>query len=664
MISVMTSWSEYRPSFKKPTMLDFKKDIQPYLIKYGDKLPKNTALLHKYYDRSVKHKRLIGSVFGDEYPDFLQVDRPKEREKKSHANFRKAIYKAVTKPFRRRVINALTSIRDADDFSVDFPAHDEKLKLEDTLRYYTTENFGNWKSVDQWFWEEGVQRYIDDPNACAVLVPIIPDDPTKYREVKPLWAGSEQIWYYGEGQKAVICSETKSMITVNGKAKKDGTILYFFDSESFCTAQMVSHSGSKTSWEITGLQAVETESGEIGFVEDFPKHNFRRMPVFKVGQLTTETSEDGTFVLYESLVNDSIPALKSVLQRASDIDIEALLHTGSLEWQYVSKKCHACNGKGAILTDSELPKGRAKRTEKKCGECKGSGFEIFDSALEKILISAPNQTQFDDQKVVNMPTPPAGMVERSPAAIKELREEYQRNMLEAYQGVGLGHIANQMFMSTSGTSKRYDREEGEKLIINNCRHFVDRLILPIYAGIDAIRYGVYRDQYVSQIPAIKSPKRFDVATIDMTRLELNDAMSNDYSEELKDALQLKYLEQTVGKDSLRYKTYRVKMLLDPHRNKTDEMKSFLISQALVTMDRDSEPFKLLLAEYQFSLNFETILRNATLAASDFFSMTLNEQYELLKTENQKYVSIRPAGQPIEMATLAPLINSKDVSQLE
>ena len=173
---------------------------------------------------------------------------------------------------------------------------------------------------------------------------------------------------------------------------------------------------------------VEGQEGNTNYVENFPKHYFRTMPVFKLGSLMKSTSEDGTFVLYESLISDAIPALKSVLQRASDIDIEALLHTGSLEWQYVTKKCTVCAGKGTELRENEV-KGRTKRTEVKCQKCLGAGFEVFDSALEKILISPPTQTGFDNDKPVNLPTPPAGMIERSPNAIKEFREEYKRNML-------------------------------------------------------------------------------------------------------------------------------------------------------------------------------------------------------------------------------------------
>jgi hypothetical protein len=644
-------------------MLDFQRDIAPYLIKYDTELP-DKKHLHKYYDQSVAHQKLVESVFGDDFPDFLKVERPKEKEKKSHSKFRAAIYKAITKPFRRRLIRTISAIRNADDFTIEFPSVDTSMPFEDTLSYYTSENFGAWKSLEQWFWEQGIQHFVDDPNACAVLLPTIPEDPTSFREVTPIWALSKQVWYYGEGEKAVICAQKKSNVRVNGKLENKGLVLYFFDRESYCIAQQVSVSGGKTEWDVMGLQAMQDETGQFtGYAENFPLHYFRSMPVFKVGSLIRQTSEDGVFKLFESYVSDAIPALKSVLQRASDIDIEALLHTGSLEWQYVTNKCNSCSGSGHIKSFSETKAGRKRETTSKCTKCGGAGYEIFDSNLEKILISPPVQSSFDDDtKPVTLPTPPAGMIERSPNAIKEFREEYKRNMIEAYQAIGLGHIADQIFMSTSGTSKRYDRDEGEKMIMDTSRHIVERLLHPIYSATDAIRYGPIGKQG-EQVPNIVSPKRFDISSIDMTREELNDAMTNNYSEELKDALQMKYLDQTTGKDSNEYKAFRVKMRLDPHRNKNDETKSFLLSQAYLTMDRTSDEFSKTIEQLQFSINFETVLRDVVLGNDDFFKLPVDKQYELMIKENKKYFSVKPAGQPIEMSTLAPLVNAKDINQM-
>ncbi|GGH42876.1 hypothetical protein GCM10007423_39850 [Dyadobacter endophyticus] len=643
-------------------MLDFQRDIAPYLLKHGETKP-DKKLLHKFYQESIDHAKLVESVFGDAYPEFLQVDRPKEKDKPSHRKFREAIYKAVTKPFRRRLIRTLSAIRNADDFTIEFPQVESTIPFNETLNFYTTENFGAWKSLEQWFWEQGIQHFIDDPNACAVLLPKIPENPTDYREVVPIWAMSDQVWYYAEGEKAVICAQAKSDILVNSKKVKEGLILYFFDRESYCIAEQKSANGGRTTWEILGIEVVQDESGKIDYNQAFPLHHFRTMPVFKLGSQIRKTSEDGVLKLFESYVADAIPALKSVLQRSSDIDIEALLHTGSLEWQYVTKKCGVCSGEGKIKSFTTTRSGKDKATTTKCTKCGGNGWDIYDSHLEKILISTPAAEGFDDTKPVNLPTPPAGMIERSPNAIKEFREEYRRNMIEAYQTVGLGHIADQIFMNTSGTSKHYDRDEGEKMTMDTSKHFVSNLLQPMYAATDAIRYGPI-GKAGEQVPIIVSPKRFDISSIDMTREELNDAMTNNYSEELKDMLQLRYLNQMGGKDSTEYKTFRVKMQLDPHRNKTDETKSFLLSQAYLTMDRESEEFSHTVEQLQFSINFETALRDVVLKQDKFFQLPIEKQYELLIQANKAYFSVRPAGQPIEMSTLAPLVNAKDVNQMQ
>jgi hypothetical protein len=639
-------------------MLDFQRDIKPYLIPHGVTLPQD-KLLHPYYKQSVEHASLIDSVFGDAYPEFLQVDRPKEREKKSHRNFRAAIYKAITKPFRRRLIRTLSAIRNADDFVIEFPLPDTNIKHEDTLLYYTNEEFGPWKSVEEWFWGQVVQRYIDDPNSAAVLVPQIPDDATAYRTVLPLWVGSKQIWYHAEGVRSVICAEKKNPVISGGVTTKDGLILYFFDKESYCVAKQIAVVDGVTQWDILGLEVVQGEDGTIYQRENFPRHYFRVMPVFKVGSVISKTSDDGEFVFYESMVSDAIPNLKTVLQRSSDIDIEALLHTGSLEWQYVTKKCNVCSGDG--YTESKQD-GKTRKIKTTCTRCKGAGYDIFDSNLEKILISPPTQSSFEDDKPLTLPTPPAGMIERSPDAIKEFREEYKRNFTEAYQAIGLGHISDQIFMSSSGISKRYDRAEAENMVMDVSNHFTLKLLRPVYEATDCIRYGPV-NMHGQQKPTVKSPKRFDLNTIDATREELNDAMQHEYSEELKDSLQIKYLEQKDGKESDGYKILRIKSRLDPHRNKTDEMKSFLISQAYLTMDRKSDEFRETVKQIQFSINFEAVLRDAIMEDPDFYLKTTQEQYAILMLKNETYFSIRPADQPIEMSTLAPLVNAKDVDQM-
>ncbi len=645
-------------------MLRFEEHIAPYLVAYNSgkaKLP-DKKHLHKYYHQSVAHKKLLAEVFGDEYPEFLQVDRPKEKDKPSHRTYRKAIFKNIVTPFRRRVTNAIAAIRNADDWVVEFPSADEAMPYEDTLRFYLTEDFGAWKSLEQWFWKQGVQRYIDDPNACGLLLPTPPEVQSQYTEVTPIWATCEQVWYFEEGRRAVIRAEQTSTVTMrDGKTADDGLVLYFFDRESYAIAKQVAvDSQGKTQWEITGLQDAYNDKGElVGVVENFPRHYCRVMPCFRLGSQMRSASEDGRFVLYESLVSVAVPNLKAVLQRASDIDIEALLHTGSEEWRYLSRKCGTCQGRGSITEWNETTE---RQEPRKCSSCGGEGYAIPSSNLEKWILTPPTEDSFnDDTKAVSLPTPPGGIIERSADAIKEFREEYIRNFTEAYQAVGLGHVATALFMATSGTSKRYDRAEFEALQVDTAKHFAKELLGPLYTAADAIRYGP-AGKAGQQVPTIKSPRRFDISTADITREELNDAMKNNYSEELKDALQLKFIKQTAGEDSHPYKAYRVKMMLDPYRNMDSESKEFAKSALMVNADRKSPEFTERMRALDFSLAFDQLIKNATLADPEFYDKKLDEQNKLLETEHAKYFSVKPAIEPIENATLAPTINVKDVNQ--
>lgn len=644
-------------------MLNYEEHIAPYLIPYGDSLPKEKKLLHPYYEESVARKKLLSEVFGDEYPSFLKVERPKEKTKTSHEKFREVIYKAVTKPVRRRIINAIAAIRNADDWSVEFPPMDEGVPYEDTLRYYVTEDFGPWRSFDAWFWKQGVQRYVDDPNGCAILLPEPSEKQTQYQRVLPIWATSAQVWYYEEGGRAVIRAEkTSTVLHKNGKTTDDGLILYFFDKDTYCTARQVEvipgAKANQTRWEVLGLDETPTEDGQTILTANFPKHYYRSMPCFRLGNLMEKTSEDGRFVLYESLVSVAVPHLKSVLQRASDIEIEALLHTGSLEWVYVSSQCKTCSGTGSITTYAE----ESGTDVKKCHVCGGAGFAIADTNMERMLITPPKQTEFDDDnKPVSLPTPPGGFIERSADAIIQFREELERNLKAAYSAMGFAHIANQLFMSTSGTSKRYDREEAEKVLVDTAKHFTEELIIPAFAAIDAIRYGP-AGKATLQLPVVKSPKRFDISTNSETREELIEAMNGKFSQEIIDALQLKRLEQIAGKDSIFYRSYRVKMLLNPFRNLGDESLQFAKDALFLKGDRTKGEFNAKLQEYDFSLDFDLLIRNLLLVNPEFYDLELQEQKTLLDAEAVKYFSVRPAGLQMEFSQLTPLTDVNDIDQ--
>lgn len=207
----------------------------------------------------------------------------------------------------------------------------------------------------------------------------------------------------------------------------------------------------------------------------------------------------------------------------------------------------------------------------------------------------------------------------------------------------------------------YDRAEYEAMQVDTAKHFAKELLGPMYAATDAIRYGPAGKAGV-QVPIIKAPRRFDISTADITREELNDAMTNDYTEEIKDALQLKFLKQIAGEDSISYKALRVKMLLDPFRNQDNESKQFAKSSLFLMGDRDKPEFTENMRAIDFSMEFDLLVKKVLLAKPDFYDLKIEEQNTLLETEHLKYFSIKPAGQPIEMSTLAPLVNVKDANQ--
>jgi hypothetical protein len=86
-------------------------------ISIDGQLPKE--MLHSYYEESKTIQSEIAKAFGDEYPDYLDKNRP--REKKAHKDYRKDIYRNPLKGFLDKQIGRLDYIPESDDFSVVWP---------------------------------------------------------------------------------------------------------------------------------------------------------------------------------------------------------------------------------------------------------------------------------------------------------------------------------------------------------------------------------------------------------------------------------------------------------------------------------------------------------------------------------------------------------------
>jgi len=668
-------------------MLDFNRDIAPYLRLGADKRP-SAQLRHTFYTASIDHRDHLRRVFRKSYPIYLDLNRPKE-QKQSKA-YRKLIYRNPFRGMKTRLIETLDHIRQADDFAVVFPDDQRRSQqAADTLQAYVEQGFSGDGSALDWFWKRVRPLYVNDPNAVMLVLPAEqPLSDTQRVEPRAFLIPCENVYQHRRGKFAVLELTERSTVTYADKRiKEDGRILVFIDHETYAIARQVGEEKVQETgklnytWEITGLQEIVTEDGRQALSFRPPLHGCPEMPAVKLGKqqqdeaeesrtgqverLKRYESEDPLEEFYESVLSDSLPHIETAQQIENDLAVERNFHVSSQEWRYITKRCpdekhteNPCIGgfKTVRGADDHLS-GLVK-----CTTCQGTGMDHSGSGTEIIGVTPPSATTIQDEgRPTNLPIPPGGFIPRSIEPLTKFVEEYKRQKAEAYATI------NMQFLEVtptdqSGTSKRYDRQELYRELNTQGVHLCG-LLRKLYQWVAVQRYG--NDE---QVPAVLEPVRFDLENAELTRAELVEAKDKQFDPNLIAPLEKKLIEYQAGTDSDYYRRYELKERFDPYPNRSDEEKLFLLASAKIVNSPGSEQLQAIIERIMLSINWDGLVNDCVRTVPGFWELDPVKQYEKLVEMNTGLVSKQeaPAVDPVTgkpLTALAPLVDFKNYNQV-
>ena len=365
-------------------MLNLERDILPFLTigpHDAGSVP-TPPKAHAFYARSIAHVLTMQEVFADDYPKYLDINRPNESAK--NKAYRKRVYRNPYRSYPNRVKGALDYIRQADDFEVKFPTIEDSVR--DRLESYTGTDFSASGDVVSWFFEYAVRDYLRDPNSVLLTLPeagTVSD--TDYPEPRLQLFPSAYVWTHQVGKSAVLCSPKRGPFQQrDGSTKEQGLVLYFCDHESFTIARQVGFATTNShrlqcEWQIMGLRqmAYDPDKPELGAFEVYPDlvealgglpdrvevwdeftpslHYCKTLPAMKLGRVLVDSNASGE-EFYESLLADAVPHLKDGQQAKSDHQVELNFHVSSKEWQRAQRKCGnpACQG-GQVIQEKKKP---------------------------------------------------------------------------------------------------------------------------------------------------------------------------------------------------------------------------------------------------------------------------------------------------------------------
>lgn len=653
-------------------MLDLQRDILPYLTQSAGGTVPGTGFLHEFYSDAKKHKKAIEEVFGDKYPKYLNVNRPREREE--HKKYREEVFNQQGNPFRglrARVVDSLDYIRQADDFDVQFPTTEVNDEL--SLKAYTSSSsFSPEGGAINWWFKEFTPVYVNDPNAVFLVLPQRqPLSELEYAEPRFMIIPSENVWMHRKGRYTVLLNPEKHWILDGGIQKQEGVSIIFLDHDTYSiarqTGRRVSDTGLKVNdWEILGLETVYDDLGaELGQRFLPPFHYCTMMPAKKVGKKRVKKNDKGE-EYYESILADALPYVRKAQQNDSDIVVELNFHIASQEWRRASHKCNKPGCQAGVIIIKDKATGLIQDAVA-CPSCKGTGFNISGSGLDILWVTGTDQEGFNNPEGGKIPPgAPGGYIPRSIEPLAKLVEELRRNTDEAYSTINMQFIRVSP-LDTSGTSKRYDREEFYRELNTQGDHILE-ILEEGYRWADALRFAP-SGRAGEQVPEVLRPVRFNLENAELTREELNNAKDKKYDSSLVSAYELKMLQYTTGEQSDSYQRYVAKVKFDPYRTITYQEKLLQTAEIYTKMKPDDARTIRAMQELYFSINFDGLVSRALREDPDFWVRDDKTQYELLQRYNLELMGdLRPEVMPVEQMpkntqmTIQPGANLENVKQ--
>ena len=198
-----------------------------------------------YQEESEEIDEQFLEVFGSEYPEYMDFQRPNESE--SQKAYRKAYFESIGNPvsgFLGLIEKQIDKVFTSDDFKIRFN-HKSKLPREqDTAQWYFTKGYYNGADLLKAFSESIKKDSLLKPNSLMVLVPNEGED--GYPRPYYLIVDSENVLYFKANEFALVKSEMKSDVrNYDGRILENyGDIFYFFDSEKYCIATHVAFNDS------------------------------------------------------------------------------------------------------------------------------------------------------------------------------------------------------------------------------------------------------------------------------------------------------------------------------------------------------------------------------------------------------------------------------------
>lgn len=545
---------------------------------------------HIFYEESVKRAEDFCPHADGVYPkDLIEGRRPNEPEEVQA--YRKKVWVPKTKPTFGRITSSLSKIRRSADWSIGYPEGEFARVAEgEGLQDYAEKNFPYFTSITNWAFSVLLKKYLTDPNAVCLVRPINFNTPaTEFTQPYPFLFDACNVLEFEEDEYCLL--ENKSGCTYHHKdVVTKGRSFFYVDTEV-----------------IERYDQADVDGG-YAMIWQFP-HNAGELPAFKLGAIITEA--DGKNFLHESRIEAILPELDEALREYSDLQAGKVLHMYPERWEYTQTDCPTCNGNGKLPNPNWV---EGQPNDLPCTNKNCHGGRLATGPYSKILIKPSNALEQG-----NIPTPPAGYVEKDVEILRLMTESIAKHIFDGLAAINFQFL-EQSPLSQSGTAKEVDKDE-----LNNTVHSIAEDIVRIMDNIYWLtarqRYwNLYSEEEIkTMLPTIPVPERFDILSSNYLGEELDKAKKAGLNPSILNEMELEYTSKKFNADGTVRDRLELILSLDPLSNITEDNKMSMLQQGGILKET-----------YIISSNIQYFVERALSENADFADLTWADQMAKMK----------------------------------
>lgn len=540
---------------------------------------------HKSYNETVIIENEIKVHSDGLYPTKL-IEERRPSESLAVKEYRKKIWKPITKPVFSKVITSLNKIRRSCDWSIKFDVTKQSKKIieGEGLSDYCETKFPYFNNITTWAFGVLLRAYLTDPNALVCVYPIKEDYiENSYVRPFPTIFYSTQVIEYIDGDYAVVKSTDKVQYgDVNSKTW--GDVYYVITTQTIQRYEQIkSDRTMQLSWE-------------------YP-HKTGVLPIVKTKGIFKKEL-DGTF-LFDSRISSMIPRLDEALREYSDLQAEVVQHIFSEKWEFAPDDCQTCKGKGAIKTNYG--------GSENCTACNGTGNKQR-GPYTVMQIKAPMGGE------QALPTPPMGYIQKEVSIVDIQDKRIDKHIYNALSSINMQFLEN-VPLAESGISKEVDRDDLNTFVHSIAEDIVSVLDKVIFF-INEIRYGVIipnKNERMDLLPTIAVPEKFDILSPAHLEQELQAAKNNKVNPVIVNAMEIEYANKKFSNEPTVRDRLALMLSLDPLAGISEDDKMTRLSNKGIT-----------LVSYVTSCNIQEFIAKAVDDNGDkFYTLELKEQKKII-----------------------------------